>query len=120
MKRFAAAVVTALWVVIGVASPASAHTVTGVQATNFRSEILAVTPARGDLHIRLLDFGRRVRLTYTGPGEAVVLGPGGEALEKVASGRTVTWRDPRTRGEGSLRTTRNWTLTIERHRCPWW
>jgi hypothetical protein len=118
LKRFAVAVAAAFCVVVGSASPASAHTVTGVQATNFKSEILAVTPSRSDLHIRLLDFGRRVRLTYTGPGQVVVLGPQGEALEKVPSGKTVTWRDPRTRGEGTLRTTRNWTLTITTPQVP--
>ena len=118
MKRAVLGAAAVVIFVLTAASPASAHTVTGVQATNYRSEILAVSPSLPDLHIRLLDFGRRVRLTYTGPGQAVVIGPQGQALETVRSGRTGTWRDPRTRGEGTAHVTRNWTLTIQTPQTP--
>jgi hypothetical protein len=56
------------------AGPASAHTLTGVPPTNYRSEVLAVDPPAPGVHVELLDLGRRIRLTNSGPDEVVVLG----------------------------------------------
>jgi hypothetical protein len=128
------------------ASPASAHTVTGVAATNYRSEIVSVSPRVPGVKVRLLDLGRRVELTNHSSTDVVILGyegepylrvgPGGvsenrrspatylnrptlanagttttlpptadaraaPAWHRTGSGRSVRWRDRRTRWEGA-------------------
>jgi len=76
---------TGLWglALVGSASPAAAHTVTGVAPTNYRSEVLGVSPRLPGLAIRLLDLGRRVELTNRGPDEVVVVGYENEEYLRV-------------------------------------
>jgi len=138
-----------LVLVISAAAPADAHTITGVAPTDYKSEVIAVSPALPGVRFRLLDLGNRVELTNTGAVDVVVLGyqnepylrvgPSGVfensrspsvALNKVTAttiastttttapprtaatltpplwhrtggGRSVRWRDRRTRWEGS-------------------
>lgn len=177
-SRLAAAVAVAVVAVVAAAAaPADAHTVTGVQPTNYRSEILGITPADPAVKLEILDLGNRVRLTNTGPTDLVVLGYGGEPYLKVgpagvyenrlspsvelnkagatattattattagtappqpggapswrktSNGRTVTWRDRRTRWEGGrpaavradpsqARTVGQWTIETRRGDVP--
>src|SRR5438552_3023202 len=70
-------------VVAGTTAPADAHTVAGVQPTNYRSEIVAVTPSVAGLHLRLLDLGRRIELVNRTSTEVVVLGYQGEPFLRV-------------------------------------
>ena len=57
------------------ATPASAHTVTGVAPTSYRSEIIGITAPYGrDMKVQLLDLGRRIRLTNRGAHDIVVTG----------------------------------------------
>ena len=144
LAGFASAVVVSSVVMLALAAPAAAHTVTGVAPTNYRSQLLGVTPAVPGLTVRLLDLGRRVQLTNRGPTEVVVMGyqaepylrvgpsgvyenrrapalyqnrtvpPGVTATtlpaiadaraapdwQRVSGGRSVRWRDRRTRWEG--------------------
>jgi hypothetical protein len=72
--------------VVLTAAPASAHTLTGVPPTNYRSEIVAVDPPQPGLHVRLLDLGRRIRLVNAGPTDVVVLGYQGEPYLRVGPG----------------------------------
>jgi hypothetical protein len=64
----------ALAVVVLAAAPAGAHALGGVQPSNYRTRILAVRPAVGGLDLRVVDAGRRLQLTNTGPGDVTVLG----------------------------------------------
>lgn len=76
-SRFGAlglAAVLGMAAVVASAGPASAHTLTGVPPTNYRSEVLSVDPPVPGVHVELLDLGRRIRLSYAGPDEVVVLG----------------------------------------------
>jgi hypothetical protein len=73
-SRLPAVVTVTLAAVAVFAAPAQAHTVTGVQPTNYRSEIVAVTPAEPGVHVELLDLGNRVRVTNSGSVEVTVLG----------------------------------------------
>ena len=66
MRRAVTAVVLTAAVVSLTATPAGAHTVTGVKPTNYASEILYVRPARPGVTVRVLDLGRRVMLRNTG------------------------------------------------------
>ncbi|TML60205.1 MAG: hypothetical protein E6G17_10330 [Actinobacteria bacterium] len=75
--------VVAVVLVAGTPAPAEAHTVAGVQPTNYRSEILAVTPAVAGLRLRLLDLGRRIELVNHTSTEVVVLGYQGEPYLRV-------------------------------------
>jgi hypothetical protein len=70
-------------VLVLTAAPAAAHTITGVQPTDYKSEVLSVSPDRPGFGLRLLDLGRRVRLTNTTTTDAVVLGYQGEPYLRV-------------------------------------
>ncbi|MGH9190688.1 MAG: hypothetical protein ACRD0Q_11790 [Acidimicrobiales bacterium] len=86
MRRSALALATALLAgVVGVvgAVPASAHTVTGVSPTNYRSEVVSVVPAVRGLRLRLLDLGRRVEVVNDTSTDVVVLGYEGEPYLRV-------------------------------------
>jgi hypothetical protein len=83
VRRLAVVVVAGAALVLTSAAPADAHTVTGVQATNYRSQIDAVTPAEAGIRVRLLDLGNRIELVDTGPAEVVVLGYQGEPYLRV-------------------------------------
>lgn len=106
MRRAAAALVVVVATLLAAAAPASAHTVSGTQPTDYESKVLSISPPVPGLSLRLLDLGRRVQLTNHTNADVVVLdangapdpaaGPGGV----VKAGRTVRWRDPRTRWEG--------------------
>ena len=65
------------------AEPASAHTVAGVQPTNYRSEIVSVEPAFAGVSVELLDLGRRVRLRNRATTDVVVMGYQGEPYLRV-------------------------------------
>ena len=167
----AGAAVGAFAIILCLAPPADAHTIGGVQPSNYRSELAPVSPPIEGVTMRLLDLGRRVRLTSAAAAEIVVLGYSGEpylrvgprgvfenthsptvyinrpttassgssttttlplvadalappAWRKVDTGRSVTWRDQRTRWEGAtpdaVRSTpdlrhvvRTWTLFLQ-------
>jgi hypothetical protein len=83
VKRLGAALVVIVAAVVGGATPAGAHTLSGVSATNYRSEILAVSPPDADLSVRLLDLGRRVELVNRGREDVTVLGYDGEPYLRV-------------------------------------
>ena len=71
LAGFAAAVAT---IVILSASPASAHTVSGVPPTNYRTTLLGISPPVPDLSVHLLDLGKRIQLVNHTGSEIVVLG----------------------------------------------
>lgn len=62
---------------------AEAHAVTGVKATNYKSEIVGISPRAGQLEVRLLDLGRRIELVNRGPADVVVIGYDGEQWLRV-------------------------------------
>lgn len=66
--------------------PASAHTVAGVGATNFRTRLLRVTPQPPGLKVKVVDNGRRLELSNATDQEVVVFGYQGEPYLRV--GRT--------------------------------
>ncbi|HEX3393158.1 MAG TPA: hypothetical protein VHS52_01410 [Acidimicrobiales bacterium] len=85
MRRLATAFVIVVGVLIP-ARPAAAHSVTGVQPTNYRSQIIGVTPATPGLTVVLLDLGSRVRLTWHGPDEVVVIDYDGGPYLRIGPG----------------------------------
>ena len=148
LRRLGTAVGAGFVLLLLAAGPADAHTITGVTPTDYKSEVVAVSPSLPGVRVRLLDLGNRVELTNTGSVDVVVLGynnepylrvgPGGVfensrspsvALNKVTAttaatttttvpsqntaaltppswrrtggGRSVRWRDRRTRWEGA-------------------
>ena len=62
---------------------AEAHAVTGVKATDYKSEIVGISPRAGQLDVHLLDLGRRIELVNRGPVDVVVLGYAGEQWLRV-------------------------------------
>ena len=85
-RRAVAAVAAAVLFVVGGAAPASAHTIGGVTATNYRSEITAISPPVPGLTIRLRDLGRRMELVNRTGADAVVLGYQNEPYLRVGPG----------------------------------
>jgi hypothetical protein len=83
LAGFAAAVGVSSVAMVAWAVPAAAHTVTGVAPSDYRTEVLGVTPAVVGVTVRLLDLGRRVELTNRGPTEIVVLGYQNEPYLRV-------------------------------------
>jgi hypothetical protein len=69
------------WVLL-LAPPASAHTVSGVGATNWKSVLTSVSPAVPGLSVKLVEDGSRVEVTNHGP-EIVVIGYQGEPYLRV-------------------------------------
>jgi hypothetical protein len=64
------------------AQPASAHTVSGVGATNWRTTLIGVSPAVPGLRVRVVNTGSDLEVSNTGP-EVVVLGYEGEPYLRV-------------------------------------
>src|SRR5579871_4674471 len=62
LRRIAASVVIGLGALVATAIPASAHTVSGQGATNYRSTLTSVTPASPDLHVTVVNLGSDLKL----------------------------------------------------------
>jgi hypothetical protein len=86
LRRLAATGGAALALVLVGATPAAAHTITGVAPTNYRSEIVGVNPKWAGVSVRLLDLGNRVELVNNGRADVVVLGYQGEPYLRVGPG----------------------------------
>ena len=69
--------------VVAAAAPAAAHTVGGVDATTYRTEVGSVNPATEGLTVRSIDNGARLELTNSGRRDAVVEGYDGEPYLRV-------------------------------------
>jgi hypothetical protein len=69
--------------VVAGAAPAEAHTITGVSPTDYKSEIVGVSPRLPGVSVRLLDLGNRVELTNHGSTDVIVLGYQGEPYLRV-------------------------------------
>jgi hypothetical protein len=81
-RRLLALLVVISGVVVGTALPASAHTVSGVGATNWVSKVTSVNPALSGLSVKVVELGNRIELRNTGP-EVTVLGYNGEPYLRV-------------------------------------
>jgi hypothetical protein len=83
MRRILMTVAMTFGLLMGTAAPASAHTVAGVGATNFRTRLTAVTPDLPGLEVRVIEAGSRLELRNTGKEEVVVLGYEAEPYLRV-------------------------------------
>jgi hypothetical protein len=70
----AIALLVALAAVVVIAPPAGAHSLGGVEPSNYRTRVLAVRPAVPGLSLEVVDAGTRLRLVNTGRRDVVVLG----------------------------------------------
>lgn len=83
MRRAALLALATAALVVLPTSPASAHTVRGVGATDFTSRLVSVSPASPGLRVRLVENGARLELTNTSPVEVTVLGYNNEPYLRV-------------------------------------
>lgn len=83
MRRALVTCCAALAVLVGTATPAAAHSVDGVEATNFTARVLRVEPQVGGIDIRLVEHGTRFEITNSTDEEAVVLGYQGEPYLRI-------------------------------------
>lgn len=66
------------------ASPATAHGGSSENdASNYRSQVVAVEPPAPGVRVGVIDNGSRLELAYTGTGEVVVLGYRGEPYLRI-------------------------------------
>lgn len=84
MRAHTAALAAALLVILALsAAPASAHTVSGSGATNFRTTLDAFTPAVPGLRLAVVENGSRLLLVNGTSTPVVVLGYDGEPYLRV-------------------------------------
>ena len=74
MRRIVVTVVIAAAILIAGAGPASAHSVAGTGATNFKTTLIRVSPTLPGLHLKVIEAGSRIELRYTGTKTIFVLG----------------------------------------------
>jgi hypothetical protein len=74
MRRIVVTVAIAAAIVIAGATPASAHTVAGTGATNYKTTLKSVSPTLPGLHLKVIEAGSRIELKYTGTKTIYVLG----------------------------------------------
>ncbi len=98
LLRRALLVVMATGTWLGVlAPPAAAHSISGVGATNYRSQLLAVTPEVVGLQLEVIEAGSRLELENRSHEEVVVLGYQGEPYLRVGpEGAFENQRSPAT------------------------
>jgi hypothetical protein len=72
-----------LLMVVVAAVPASAHGVGGIQPTNYRTTVAAVTPATRGVVVRSVDLGNRLELQNDTSHDVIVLGYDGEPYLRV-------------------------------------
>ncbi len=96
---------------LSVAPPAEAHTVTGVEPTNYASRILAVRPSVPGLSLRLLDLGRRVEVRNRTDEDVVVIGYYGEPYLRVGPAGAFENRTSPTRRQNRVSTVTTATTT---------
>ncbi|GGM22079.1 hypothetical protein GCM10011608_03530 [Micromonospora sonchi] len=75
-----AGTVTAL---LATAAPAAAHGADALNGSDYRAEVTAVTPARPELRVRVVEAGARLELTNTGGAPVEVIGYSGEPYLRV-------------------------------------
>jgi hypothetical protein len=93
--RSGAAILIAIVTVGALATPASAHTLSGVQATNYRSRITSITPPVAGVSVRLIDLGRKVELVNRTKQTVQVLGYSNEPYLRVGpAGVFVNQKSP--------------------------
>lgn len=83
MRRLLAFVAVLGSAVLVPAGPASAHTVSGAGASNYRTTLVAVTPAIPRLSVRVVETGSRIELTNHTGADVLVLGYEGEPYLRV-------------------------------------
>jgi hypothetical protein len=82
---------------IGLATPAQAHSVNGAGASNFRTELRSVEPPVSGLTVRIIEGGSRIELTNDTADDAIVLGYQQEPFLRVGpSGVFENERSPAT------------------------
>src|SRR4051794_8118505 len=68
---------------VATAAPASAHTVGGEHATNYRTRVLSLSPATAGVALRVIEHGDRLELTNSTQHNVVVLGYDDESYLRV-------------------------------------
>lgn len=74
MRRTLSTVAATLVWLVALAGPASAHSVSGVSATNFRTTITSMSPAVDGVTVKVIEAGSRIELTNTSDRDVIVYG----------------------------------------------
>ena len=85
-------------VLLGLAAPAaSAHTISGPKPTNYRSRVVAISPAVPGISARIVDLGTKFELTNRTSTEITVLGYEAEPYLRIGPERRL--REPALAGD---------------------
>jgi len=85
IRRIGLSALIAIVVLVVQAAPASAHTVSGQGATNYRPVLQSITPAVPGLSAKTLDVGSWIEVTWTGSGDLTILGYEGEPYLRIGA-----------------------------------
>jgi len=83
LRRIGVSVLMAFALLVATAGPASAHTVSGQGATNYRSTLTGVTPSMRDLKVRVVNLGSDLEVTWTGATQLIIFGYQGEPYLRI-------------------------------------
>jgi len=86
LRRIGVSVLMAFALLLATAAPASAHTVSGQGATNYRSTLIGVAPSPPGLKVRVVNLGSDLEVTWTGATQLVILGYQGEPYLRIGPG----------------------------------
>lgn len=84
MRRTAATITIALVWIITLGSPAAAHSVAGVSATNFLTTIASITPSIDGIDVDVIEGGNRIQVTNTTSTDVIVPGYQDEPYLRIA------------------------------------
>ncbi|MBY8872446.1 hypothetical protein K7640_11405 [Micromonospora sp. PLK6-60] len=97
LRRAGTVLAAVLAATLALAAPAAAHGADAPDATDYRTEVTAVTPARPELTVRVIEAGARLELVNRTGRDVVVIGYSGEPYLRVGpSGVYENTRSPAT------------------------
>jgi hypothetical protein len=88
LRKVVVGAAVAVAALMGMAAPASAHTLSGIQATNYRSAITSVSPRLTGVSVHLLDLGRKVEVVNRTSQTLLILGYQNEPYLRVGPAGT--------------------------------
>jgi hypothetical protein len=82
-SRFALAAVVVAGALAAIATPASAHTISGPRPSNYRTRLVSLTPDVPGISMKVDDLGSELEVTNHTSTDLIVMGPEGEQFLRV-------------------------------------
>jgi hypothetical protein len=85
VRRLAGSIAAAALIVVVSSQPASAHTVPGIQPSNYETTVNAITPRVAGLSVQSVDLGNQLELVNETGRDVLVLGYQGEPYLRIGA-----------------------------------